>query len=137
LTIILWDINDIECILSIKYIYSTGSISACFIKESDQDYIVTSNSNYPSNPEPIKVFYFYDKQKKKIKYLNANAFFIDSYYDQKLSNNYIITGNMGNVKSYDYEKNKKYKKYYDNDNKSHKSIIIYNSNDIVKMAKSS
>lgn len=133
----LWNINDIECLLSIKYIYTTGNISACFIKENNQDYIVTSNSNYPSNPEPIKVFDFYGSQKKEIKYSNDNTFFIESYYDQKLSNNYIITGNRGYVKSYDYDKNKKYKKYYDNDNKSHKSIIIYNSNDIVKMVESS
>ena len=133
----LWNINDIECLLSIKYIYATGNISACFIKENNQDYIVTSNSNYPSNPEPIKVFDFYGNQKKEIKYSNDNTFFIESYYDQKLSNNYIITGNRGYVKSYDYDKNKKYKKYYDNDNKSHKSIIIYNSNDIVKIIESS
>ena len=133
----LWNINDIKCLLSIKYIYATGNISACFIKENDQDYIVTSNSNYPSNPEPIKVFDFYGDQKKEIKYSNDNAFSIESYYDQKLSNNYIITGNRGYVKSYDYDKNKKYKKYYDSDNKSHKSIIIYNSNDIVKMVESS
>ena len=133
----LWNINDIKCLLSIKYIYTTGNISACFIKENDQDYIVTSNSNYPSNPEPIKVFDFYGDQKKEIKYSNDNAFSIESYYDKKLSNNYIITGNRGYVKSYDYDKNKKYKKYYDSDNKSHKSIIIYNSNDIVKMVESS
>ena len=133
----LWNINDIECLLSIKYIYTTGNISACFIKENDQDYIVTSNSNYPSNPEPIKVFDFYGNQKKEIKYSNDNAFVIESYYDQKLSNNYIITGNRGYVKSYDFDKNKKYKKYYDNDNKCHKSIIIYNCNDIVKMVESS
>ncbi len=52
--------------------------------------------------------------------------FIDIYYDNILSKIYIITGNDGFIKSYDYAKNIIYHKYYDNDNNNnnHISIII-------------
>ena len=133
----LWNINDFECILSIKYIYTNGNLSSCFIKDNNQDYFVTSNSNYPNNPGPIKIFDFYGNEIKEINYSNDNTFFIDSYYDLKTSSNYIITGNKGYIKSYDYDKNKIYRKFYDNDNKCHKSIIIKNINKITKIIETS
>ena len=54
-------------------------------------------------------------------------YFIDIYYDNDLFKNYIITGNKGYIKSYDYNKNKLYHKYQENSNNDglgHMSFII-------------
>ena len=69
--------------------------------------------------------------------------YIETYYDKKLSKNYIIVGNLIGIKSYDYNENKIYKKYIDNDAnhnkryKSHSSIIINYKNEIIEMIESS
>ena len=63
--------------------------------------------------------------------------FIDTYYDKKFSKNYILTGNYGYVKSYDYDENKLYHKYCDNNSKSHDSIAININEDLIKLIESS
>ena len=54
-----------------------------------------------------------------------------------MSKSYIITGSNEGVKSYDFNKNEMYKKYYDNDDKGHFSIIIYNEEGVIKIIESS
>ena len=63
--------------------------------------------------------------------------FIDTYYDKKFSKNYILTGNYGYVKSYDYDENKLYHKYCDNNSKAHDSIAININEDLIKLIESS
>jgi hypothetical protein len=58
-----------------------------------------------------------------------NVFFIDSYYDKNTNTNYIITGNYGYVKSYNYNQNKLYHKYCDANEEGHFSFIINNIED--------
>ena len=77
---------------------------------------------------------------EKVKNLNDSnwcTFFIDSYYDKKLDTYYILTGNLGYVKSYNYNMNKAYHIYNDNDNKYHNSIVINDKGRIVKLIDSS
>ena len=62
-----------------------------------------------------------------------NTIFIDTYYDKKLSKIFIITGNDSWVRSYDYNINKKYLKYHDNDRIIHINIIIYDKEEIIKL----
>ena len=50
--------------------------------------------------------------------------FIDSFFDIKTSKNYIITGNIGCIKSFDYNENKLYHIYSDEDYNDHCSIIV-------------
>ena len=64
------------------------------------------------------------------------TFYIDNYYDKKLSKNYIITGNKGFIKSYDYNNNKIYHKYYDNSKKAHYNIIIIEEMNNIKLIES-
>ena len=55
---------------------------------------------------------------QKIKEINnsdENTFFIDIFYDNNLLINYIIVGNVGYIKSYDYNNNELYHKYLDRD----------------------
>ena len=77
----------------------------------------------------------------KTGYLYSASFLIDdnidTYYDKKLSKYYILTGNIGYVKSYDYSENKLYYKYYDPGNiKGHDSIIIDDNKEMIKLIES-
>ena len=137
LNIKLWKINDLECLLNIKKIYENGFLnSACFLNENNKMYIITSNYNLGYNSEPIKV---YDLNGNKIGEINDSKkdgiFYIESYYDNKLSKNYIITCNKGFIKSYDFNENKEYRRYNDNDEdfKRNEQIIIYNNKETTKL----
>jgi WD40 repeat protein len=72
------------------------------------------------------------------------TFFIDTYNDKYLLKNYIITGNDGHLKSYDFNRNKLYRIYKDknNDNiidikKQHVSALIIEDKKMIKLISSS
>ena len=120
----LWNINNWECLHNFVHIYNSGQLfSACFLKDNNQIYIISGNSNF-NNSEPIKILEFNGNILKEIENSNDNIFFIDTFYDKYLYKSYIITGNFGFVKSYDYMSNKLYHIYNYNDSRSHNSIII-------------
>lgn len=67
---------------------------------------------------------------------------MDAFYDNLSHKDYVITGNEGFVKSYDYVNNKTYHKYEDlkenNENNSfHTSLILNFSKDITQLIESS
>ena len=136
----IWNVNNFECLLDLKNINKSGFLdSACFLNDNNQNYIITSNYNY-SNPEPIKVFNFKGEKIKEIKNSSDIIFFIDVYYDINLSRIFIISGNNENVKSHDYNNNKLYHEYFDNNNyyrKVHCSAIINIEGNIIKLIESS
>ena len=75
------------------------------------------------NNESMKVF---DLKGNKIKEINDSkdtVYYIDVYYDNNLFKNYIITGNEKDVKSYDYNVNKLYHQY-SNNNEGYLNIVI-------------
>ena len=123
-----WDIYNFECILSLSKINRQGLLfSACFLDDGNQIYIATSSytSEFYSNYEPIKLFDFKKNKIKEIDDSYDNTHYIFCYDDKVLSKKFIITGNAGHVKSYDYALNKVYHKYDCKDNAySHLSIII-------------
>ena len=141
----IWNINNWECILNIININNNGIInSSCFYNEENNIYIITSNyyiNPYKTKSEPIKIFDFKENKIKEIKDSYYDTFYIDVYYDYLLLNNYIITGNKGFLKSYDYNKNELYKTYKDNnvfyDKSFHYSFIINNNEKIIKLIESS
>ena len=126
--------------LNIKNVNKNGYLnSGCIFTNIKYNFIITSNFTWFDKSESIKVF---DLKGNKIKEINDskdNTAFIDIYYDHKLSKNYIITGNIGHIKSYDYNKNKLYYKYSENskDTKIHYSVIIHESEQMVKLIESS
>ena len=129
-----WDIKKWECVLNITEVNKEGYLlSSCFLSENNQIYIITSNSNYEDDSEPIKIFDFNGNEIKEIKNSCEETYFIDTYYDNILSKNYIITGNKNYVKSYDFINNEIYHKYYDNDNGGHGSLIINSNEEIIKL----
>lgn len=139
--IIIWDIKNLNCILNIVNINKGGVLhSACFLNDKDNYYIVTSNcaqSPFYINFDPIKIFDSTGKLFKEINGSNEKTFYIDTYYDNTLSKKYIVTCNFNYVKSYDYEKNELYHKYYEKDEGAHFTFNIYNDENNIKLIESS
>ena len=137
----LWNINNFELILNIENIATNYSYlkSACFLNDNNKNYIITCFVIYnKKNPEPIKVFDFKGNKIKEINGSEDNAYYIDNYYDNDLFKNYILTGNTGYIKSYDYNQNKIYHKYSENNNiYGHLSIIINKKKEITELIESS
>ena len=133
-----WNINNLDCLLCIKKINKRGFLrSAYILLDNENKYIITSNDNYNLFEDPIKVFDFNEKLIKTIDGSKERILFIDVYYDDKEYKNYILTGNYGYIKSYDYNNNKLYQKYCDNDNYEHNCIIINNNKKQIELIESS
>lgn len=132
----IWDIETWECLTDITNIYKNGYLySACCLTEDNKNYIATCNS--AQNSEPIFIFDFHGIKIKEINFSSDDTYFINIYHDEQLSKNYILTGNIGYVKSYDFKKNVVYHKYQDIGNRrGHDSIVIDTSNQIVKLIES-
>jgi len=141
----IWNFQNWDCLCNIEKINKNGSLfSAGLLYHNNQYYIITSNDNY-FNSECIKVYDFDGNKISEIKGSNERTFFIEIYHDEKLYTNYIISGNNGYIKSYDYFDKNIYHKYYDknyyndiDDNfEAHDSVVINSNNESVKMIESS
>ena len=136
----LWDVKNWNNILNIINVNRIGFLaSACLINEDNKIHIITSNYNEEDNCEPIKVFDLNGIKINEMNCSNESTFFIDVYYDSISKKNFILTGNENYVKSYDYNSNsanKLYHKYYENNNGSHKSVIINDKQKIIKLIES-
>ena len=134
----LWTFNNWKCLYN--YIEPKNNdflFSACFLDNNSQIFIIISKycNDYPL--DEIKV---YDLTGKKIKEINNSkdkTVFIDSFFDNENSKHYIITGNRGNVKSFDFNNNQEYYTYAEKyDNNHHHSIVIKQNKDITLMFES-
>ena len=130
----IWNAGNWELVLNIPNVYESGYLySGCFLNEKNQNYIITSN--YKGNG-PIKVF---DLNGQKIKELNdsfENTFFVTVYFDEIIEKNYIVTGNIDSVISYNYEKNELYHIYKEYGLKGHPEVIIKKNEPIIKLIES-
>ena len=136
----IWNFSDWNLLTDIKNVYNRGDLdSACFLNENNQIYILTGNeiSNNKGVSGPIKIYNLEGNKIKELNDYNFTTYFIDIYYDKKLSKNFIITGNLGFVISYDYNEMKIYHKYIDSNNTCcHCSIIINYNEKILKLIES-
>ena len=132
----IWNVNnDFELLINIENINKEGAISsACIFNDCIQNLILTSDSD--GNPEPIKIFDFKGHKIKEIKDSKEQTFFIDTYYVMEINKIFILTGNNGYIKVYDYYNNKIKNKYCDNSNCYHNSIIINDKDLILKIIES-
>ena len=131
----IWDAKNWECLLNLENIYKKGYLSsASFLKNNNENFIITCNSDYT---ELIKLFNFNGNKMKEINDSNDNSFFIDTFYDKTLNKTFIITGNNGCIKSYDYHQNIIYHKYIDKDIWSCFSFIIKIDKDMIKIINAS
>ena len=137
----LWNINNCQCLIEFNNINRNGILlSACFLHYNNNNYIISKNSNNKNgiSCDPLRVFDFNGILIKVINDSNCYTYFIDIYYDEFSLITYIITGNKGAIRSYNYNSNKIYHKYYDNNNKNHYNIIIHHSkNNIIELIESS
>ena len=130
-----WDINNLECLLSLDNIYKKKSlITACFYRSKKQNYIITGiNNDY----DPIKMINLENLRTKKLFDSKDKIYFIDFYYDKNSSSNYIITGDEIYAQSFDLKQKKLYHLYYDKDDfLNYKSIIIWNADGITQLIES-
>ena len=136
----IWNAENWKCIAHINRFNSKGKLySSCFLIENNEIYILTSNfidTYYDDYCEPIKVFNLNGQKLKEINESNEITFFIDIYYDKKNSKKYILTGNKEYVKSYDYDNNKLFNKYNNNNNYEIHSVIINDNEEIIKLINS-
>ena len=133
----LWNITDWNCILNIKNVNQSGFLeSACILNFENDNFIISSNWNYET-VEKIKVYDFKGNKIKEISNSDEKTYFISTYYDIEQLTYYIIAGNFNYLKSYNYEKNKLYQKYYENNNNgAHLSAIIFNNENITQLIES-
>ena len=138
--ITVWDLSNLCSITNIEKVNNTGVIfSACFLRDNDNCYILTSNCNqsmYAMNFEPIKLYDLKGNKIKEVNESNEKTFFIETYYDNSISKMFIITCNFNYIKSYDYDSNDLYHKYFDNTEGAHYSFAIYNSQDKLNIIES-
>jgi hypothetical protein len=131
----IWNLSNYECILHIENIIKKGYLNSAFILNDNNINYVISDS---LGTDPIMVFDYKDGSKiKEINDSNEKSFFIDNYYDKRKSVNYIITGCCGYVKSYDFNNNILYHKYYEDGNDSnHFSVVVYCKSDDIQLIES-
>ena len=136
-TIKIWSLKNFKCILNLENIYEGGNIySACFITDNGKNYIASSNYEM-DNLYPIRIYDFDKKIVKEIDDSKDMIFKIDSLYDKKSSKNYIITCSYGFEKSYNFQENKLYRKYHDNDDCAHFDFLIHEYDDKIQLIESS
>ena len=88
----LWNANNWDCLYNFMNLNKSGTLfSGCFLNDNKNNYILTSNFNILKKVENIKIFDFNGNKIKEIKDSNFNTYFIDCYYDNNLSKNFIIT----------------------------------------------
>ena len=116
----LWNANTLECLYNFINIFQSAHLySACFLNNKDNIYIITSD--FHLRWLKSSGIHVYDLNGKFISIINKSSGVckavcsIDIFYDDELSKNYIITGNIGFCKSFDFEQNEEYKKYEDSD----------------------
>ena len=131
----IWNVCDFYCLLNLKNINKTGFlISACFLYDKNQNYIITSNRNWEENIEPIKVFDFNGNKIKEIADSKEDTIFIDIYYDKKSFTNYIITGHYSYSQSFKFNENKMYHKYYaKRPTSNYRCLITKDNEEIIKL----
>ena len=120
----IWNAYNWECIFNLEVNNSGWFYSACILKDKEENYIITSNRSKWGIPKQIKVFNFSGNKIKEINNSNEQTFFIDTYYDKLLREKFIITANVGYIKSYDFRNNKVYKIYEDKNNSLYKNEHI-------------
>ena len=112
----LWKVQNWECFLNLKRIYPVGYIySACFLNYNNNNYFVTSHFSALGKPGKIKIFDFKGNKICDINDSNYMSSFVYTYYDNNLSQYYIIGSFDNFIQSYKYNQNIIYHKYRDNE----------------------
>ena len=141
----IWNANNWEIITDISKVNQNNFLySACFLKnDNDINIITTNGKNLQSNQvyenfENMKLYNLEGQLIKEINDTNDCTYFVDIYYDNNLSKNFIVTGNYNYVKAYDFDNNNNnlYHKYFENNNGIHPSLVINKIGEKIKLIES-
>ena len=123
----LWDVNTFECLCDFKN-HKYDNRMEMFIGTYIFFSFMNDNNNYyfmfehlSSNPT-IEVSDLKGNHINRINYEENNIIW-SLYYDNKLNNNYIVSGHFGCLQSINYTENKHYHIYY-GDSKKEKFIVV-------------
>ena len=126
----IFNFRNWDCIISIENINISGALyssSIFYDKNLNINYIVTSCMNWSNNSsKSIKVFDFEGKLIKEINDSKLSVIHIDIYFDPKFSKNFIIACSRGCVKTFDYDENKLYKIFHEENDKEINDGKLYN-----------
>lgn len=126
----IWNLKNCECIIELKDINKNGQIySAYCLNNNNINYIITSHMADPKESEGLKIFDFNKKKIGEIRNSNDTTVLVETYYDNKLCKNYILTGNKRYVKSFDFDKKELYYKYVGLNRRGYHNSIIIRSNE--------
>ena len=123
-----WDISNYNCLFKFQ-----GKISIANLMNHDTIIYILIAHNLNLMYQPTEVFDLNRNNLKTIGNLEKNTYSIETFYDTKYFNNYIITGHKNYIKSYNFNEKKYYHKYKDDSGFSYSNIIIRNNDNIVKL----
>ena len=139
----IWNTNSWELLTDIPKANQNNFLySACFLQNENNINIITSNGKNlqalqsNENFENMKLFNLKGELIFEIEDTNDCTYFVDIYYDNNLSKNFIVTGNFNYVKSYDFDSKSLYHKYFENNNGIHPSVIINKIGEKIKLIES-
>ena len=139
----IWNANSWELLTDISNTNQNNFLySACFLQCDNNINIITSNGKNlqalqsNENFENMKLFNLKGELIFEIEDTNDCTYFVDIYYDNNLSKNFIVTGNFNYVKSYDFDSKSLYHKYFENNNGIHPSVIINKIGEKIKLIES-
>jgi len=120
-----WNLNNLECILNIDFRNMNPTPrnnfynhmpehrilnSICFINNENNIHIIASSVRMPQT----QLIHIYNLRGEKIKEINnkkVQNYFVDTFYDDKFSKNYLIISTNADIRAIDYNDTKNMKHY--------------------------
>ena len=126
----IWNFKNWECIFNLSQNHIIGSMfSSIYLTKDNKDYVITSSSN---DSEYIKLFDFKGNEIFIFDDSQGKVLTLDYLIDK--NKYYIIAGFSGFLKSFDFDENKLYHKYFESKFSDwHSSIKINSSDNIIKL----
>ena len=117
----IFNFKNYERLIIINNIYSkdikVALYSSCILNEKNQIYILTSCMHLSNKTKaPIKIYDLKGNYIKEINNSKISFIYIDTYFDKKISKNFIIACSRHNINVYDFTENKLYKTFNDEEN---------------------
>ena len=103
-----WNIQNLDYLINLKAINNIKYINACMLLDNNKYYIITNNLLFSCFYEPIHIYNIKGNKIKDIEDSEEHSYYIGVYYEIENKKCYIITGNEGHLKSFDYNTNKIY-----------------------------
>ena len=108
-----WNLNNLECILNINfrdgnYFFNYNSI--CFINNGNDIHLIASSIILPQT-QLIRIYNLIGEKIKEINNSKLRNYFVDTFYDDKFSKNYIIISTNADIRALDYNDTKTIKHY--------------------------